>query len=57
MMINKRKLRDFALLIARGRSHKFGRVSPEFILRCEANLKAFIRGEIMRLPSKGKTIR
>jgi hypothetical protein len=56
MMINKRKVKDFALLMAKERAHKFTRVGAGFYLLCEANLKAFIRGHVMRLPSKGKTI-
>jgi hypothetical protein len=31
-------------------------VGGEFFIRCEANLKEFIRNEVRRLPSKGKTI-
>ena len=56
MMINKRKVKDFALLMAKERAHKFTRVGAGFYLLCEANLKAYIRGHVMRLPSKGKTI-
>jgi hypothetical protein len=55
-MINKRKVKEFALLMARQRSHQFTRVGSDFHLLCEANLKTFIRGHVMRLPSKGKTI-
>lgn len=56
MMINKRLVRSFALNVAKERHHKFSRVGAGFYLLCEANLKAFIRGQVMRLPSKGKTI-
>jgi hypothetical protein len=55
-MINKRKVKEFALQMAKERYHKFTRVGSGFYLACEANLKAFIRGHVMRLPSKGKTI-
>ena len=57
MLINKKHVKLFALEMARGRAHKFTRVGGEFLIKCEANLKGFIRNEIQRLPSKGKTIR
>ena len=56
MMINKRKVKEFALFVAKERHHKFTRVGSGFYPQCEANLKAFIRGHDMRHPSKGKTI-
>jgi hypothetical protein len=56
MMLNKRLVRLFALEMAKQRSHKFTRVGAGFYAQCEANLKAFIRGHVMRMPSKGKTI-
>lgn len=56
MMLNKRLVRAFALEMAKQRSHKFTRVGAGFYSICEANLKAFIRGHVMRMPSKGKTI-
>ena len=55
-MINKRKVREFALLMAKERHHKFTLVGRDFYPLCEANLKTFIRAHVMRLPSKGKTI-
>ena len=55
-MINKRLVRAFALQMAKERHHKFTRVGAGFYAQCEANLKAFIRGHVMRMPSKGKTI-
>lgn len=55
-MINKRLVRNFALEMAKQRSHKFTRVGAGFYVLCEANLKAFIRGHVMRMPSKGRTI-
>jgi hypothetical protein len=55
-MINKRLVREFALTVAKQRHHKFTRVGKGFFDRCEANLKTFISGHVMRLPSKGKTI-
>ena len=56
MLINKSKVKAFALAMAKERHHKFTRVGSRFYDQCEANLKAFIRGHVMRLPSKGKTI-
>jgi hypothetical protein len=57
MLINKKHVKLFALEMAKGRAHKFTRVGGEFFIKCEANLKGFIRNEIQRLPSKGKTIK
>jgi len=56
MLINKRKVKEFALEMAKGRAHKFTRVSGDFLLLCEGQLKEFIRNHVQRLPSKGKTI-
>ena len=56
MMINRRKVKEFALEMAKSRHHKFTRVGSNFYLLCEGSLKQFIRNHIQRLPSKGKTI-
>ena len=56
MLINKRHVKLFALEMAKNRHHKFTRVGGDFLIKCEANLKEFIRSYIHRLPSKGKTI-
>ena len=56
MLINRTKVKEFALEMAKHRTHKFTRVGREFLIKCEANLKTFIRNEVHRLPSKGKTI-
>ena len=56
MLINKMKVKTFALEMAKGRAHKFTRVGGGFLLKCEGQLKEFIRGYVHRLPSKGKTI-
>ncbi len=56
MLINKSKVKEFALLMAKSRSHKFTRVGGDFIAKCEGNMKEFIRNYVHRLPSKGKTI-
>jgi len=56
MLITRKKVRQFALDMAKDRAHKFTRVGSPFYLLCEANLKEFIRSYVRRLPSKGKTI-
>jgi hypothetical protein len=55
-LINRKHVKEFALEMAKGRAHKFTRVGGEFFLKCEGNLKEFIRNQVHRLPSKGKTI-
>ena len=57
MMINRRKVKMFALEMAKSRAHNFTRVGNEFIDRCEAQLKNYIRSEVHRHPSVGKTIK
>jgi hypothetical protein len=56
MLINRRKVKEFALEMAKSRAHKFTRVGGDFLIKCEGNLKEFIRNSVRRLPSKGKTI-
>ena len=56
MLINRKKVKEFALEMAKHRAHKFTRVGKEFFIKCEKNLKAFIRAQVHSLPSKGKTI-
>ena len=56
MMVNRRKVKLFALEMAKSRHHKITRVGSGFYILCEAKLKEFIRNHIRRLPSKGKTI-
>ena len=55
-MISRKHVKAFALSVAEQRAHKFTRVGSKFFIRCEASLKSFIRVEVNRLPSKGKTI-
>jgi hypothetical protein len=57
MMINRRKVKLFALEMAKSRAHKFTRVGSEFYDRCEAQLKNYIRDQVHRHPSVGKTIK
>jgi hypothetical protein len=56
VLINRTKVKEFALEMAKHRTHKFSRVGKEFFIKCEVNLKTFIRDSVHRLPSKGKTI-
>lgn len=55
-MLNRSKVRQFALAMAEQRAHKFTRVGSEFFVRCEVQLKNFIRDQVHRHPSIGKTI-
>lgn len=55
------KCKRFALDVAQSsisktRAKKFTRVSKEFLVACEANLKEFIRQRVESHPSKGKTL-
>jgi len=56
-LLNKRQVRELALTLAKQRAHKFTRVGGDFYVKCEANLREFIRNSIHRLPSVGKTIK
>lgn len=56
-MLNRSKVRQFALTMAEQRAHKFTRVGGEFFVRCEVQLKNFIRDQVHRHPSVGKTIK
>ena len=38
------------------RAKMFTRVSEDFLVACEANMKEFIRGRVQRHPSVGKTL-
>ena len=55
-LINRKHVREFALEMAKSRAHKFTRVGGDFFLKCEGQLKAFIRSEVHRHPSVGKTL-
>jgi hypothetical protein len=56
-LISRKHVRAFALEVAKQRAHKFTRVGSEFFLKCEGQLKAFIRSEVQRHPSVGKTLK
>ena len=55
-LLNRKHVREFALEMAKVRAHKFTRVGGDFFLKCEGQLKAFIRSEVQRHPSVGKTL-
>ena len=55
-LINRARVKQFAMVIAGKRTHRFTRVGDSFFLKCEAHTKEFIRQYVGRLPSKGKTI-
>jgi Trk K+ transport system NAD-binding subunit len=51
------KCKKFALEMAQAhRAQMFTRVSEDFLLACEANLKNFILSRVKSHPSKGKTL-
>ncbi len=56
MLINRTKVKEFALEMAKHRAHRFTRVRKRFFIKCEGNLRTFIRNQVHSLPSKGKTI-
>lgn len=56
-LLNRKQVRAYALDVAKSRAHKFTRVSEEFLVDCEAQLKAMIRERVHRLPSVGRTIK
>lgn len=56
-LINRKQVKLFTMEMAKNRVHKFTRVGGEFFIKCEVNLKEFIRIEVQRHPSVGKTIK
>lgn len=57
LLINKKAVKKFALTWTKGnRYHPFTRVSKEFLLTMDAQLRNIITTHISGLPSKGKTI-
>ncbi len=55
-LISRKHVKDFALVMAAHRAHRFRRVGGAFFIKVEANVKEFIRSYVRSLPSKGKTI-
>jgi len=55
-LLNRRRVKLYALEQAKHRAHKFTRVGNAFHIKCEAHLRQFKQSYIHRLPSKGKTI-
>jgi hypothetical protein len=56
-IINRSRLRRFALDAASQRHHRFTRVSEEFVEQAEAHLRTWVREYVRQLPSLGKTIK
>ena len=56
-LLNKRQVREFTLTQAQQRAHKFTRVGNDLYVKCEAQLREFIRNYLHRHPSVGKTIK
>jgi len=54
-LINKKHVKEFALACASQKAHKLTLVGGEFYLKCEAQMKDFIRRYVHSLPFKGKT--
>lgn len=55
-LINRQAVKRYAKSVADERHHKFTRVADGFFAKCEGHLRRFIREQIHRLPSAGKTI-
>jgi len=55
-LLNRQAVKRYAKSVAAERHHKFTRVADGFIAKCEGYLRRFIREQIHRLPSAGKTI-
>src|ERR1035437_2282518 len=54
VLINRRKVKEFALEMGKHRAHKFTRVGSKFFIKCEVNLKTFIRNQVHSLLSLAK---
>lgn len=57
MLINQKHVKQYALECAAQRHHKFTRVSKEFLIYVESQMKEKIRSYISTLPSVGRTIK
>jgi hypothetical protein len=55
-LINKKAVKEFALECAKGRFHKFTRVSSDFLIGIENAVKQAIRLRVEGQPSVGKTL-
>lgn len=56
-LINKKAVKQYALTVAKGRAHKFTRVSSDFFNTMNAKVRNIIDQHIHSLPSVGCTIR
>lgn len=57
MLINKKKVKEYALDCSQMRHHKFSRVSKEFLIYVDDIVKTKVRDYVNSLPSVGKTIK
>lgn len=55
-LLNRSACKQFALECAKGRFHKFTRVSKEFLESIEFTVMSTIRQKVASMPSKGKTL-
>lgn len=55
-LLNKKAVKEFALECAKGRFHKFTRVSERFLISVEAIVKGTIDFKVKNMPSVGKTL-
>ena len=57
-LLNRKETKRYMLELSQSeRNNKFSRVSNEFIMRIEAELKEKLKKEIWIIPSLGKTIK
>ena len=56
-LLNRAKVRAYALDAAKARAHSFTRVSAGFLDQCEADLRNLIRTRVHRHPSVGRTLK
>lgn len=55
-LISKTHVKTFAFSMGETRAWKFTRISDDFYVRCEANLKNFVRNEIAKHATRGVTL-
>ena len=56
-LLNRAKVKALALACAQNRARKFSRVSSDFYVAAEANLRNFINQRVANHPSMGITLR
>jgi hypothetical protein len=56
-LLNNSKVKNLALEVSKTtRNGRFTRVGQSFLARIEAQVAALVRAEVLRHPSKGKTL-